>query len=651
MNEAPVPVVDAAPAPETAPAAASPSPPSNARWIAVGAALLAALSAAAVVFAWNTQQRVKALETELVRRQQDSSGQAAEARIAAKAAQEQAREASAKLALLEARVAETTMQRSQLEELIQALARSRDENVLADVDAAIRVALQQTAITGSAEPLLATLRQADERLGRYNQPRLERVRRAIAQDLDRVRAAGVVDLTVLTIRLDEVIRQVDDLPLLSAADKRMGTRVPAPAASAASAGAGLGDRAAAAWELMLSQVWTEVRNLVRVTRIENPDAMLVAPDQAFFLRENLKEIVILRLGMNTRESLTSTGKLHLINTLLRPRFADLLVPRSMGPTVTPDALLQAGKRLIVLVDSWIFADLSGESEVIWNEADDGRGFAGMVMTSELDAEGTGKLSALKNAMNSLVSRAYDEHDRLQLLGCCLTPDDASVIAGVASAWFEPVTAPVLSFWNKVTGQNVSTSTGPKSLHEACAMPATPAAASWLRNEWHNETVNIISTDFFQMSQTVELCIQRNLRPARFYLRSPLNGFVIDLPGGATQPGTRPIMYPRNSPQSTNQQWILGSSGHIRSAANPDMVLDIEGAKTQPGTAVLLWTEHKPAQPNQQWDFDAEGRIRSRLDPRLVLDIKDGNPAQGAQLIVWPAGATASPNQIFARRYV
>lgn len=370
-----------------------------------------------------------------------------------------------------------------------------------------------------------------------------------------------------------------------------------------------------------------------------------------FLRENLKEIVILRLGMNTRESLTSTGKLHLINTLLRPRFADLLVPRSMGPTVTPDALLQAGKRLIVLVDSWIFADLSGESEVIWNEADDGRGFAGMVMTSELDAEGTGKLSALKNAMNSLVSRAYDEHDRLQLLGCCLTPDDASVIAGVASAWFEPVTAPVLSFWNKVTGQNVSTSTGPKSLHEACAMPATPAAASWLRNEWHNETVNIISTDFFQMSQTVELCIQRNLRPARFYLRSPLNGFVIDLPGGATQPGTRPIMYPRNSPQSTNQQWILGSSGHIRSAANPDMVLDIEGAKTQPGTAVILWTEHKPAQPNQQWDFDAEGRIRSRLDPRLVLDIKDGNPAQGAQLIVWPAGATASPNQIFARRYV
>ena len=79
---------------------------------------------------------------------------------------------------------------AQLEELLQSLARSRDENVLADIEAAIRVAVQQSAITGSAEPLVATLKQADERLARYNQPRLERVRRAVAQDLDRVRAVA-----------------------------------------------------------------------------------------------------------------------------------------------------------------------------------------------------------------------------------------------------------------------------------------------------------------------------------------------------------------------------------------------------------------------------------------------------------------------------
>jgi uroporphyrin-III C-methyltransferase len=279
------------------------------RWIAFGGALLAALTAAAMVFAWNTQQRVKSLESELVKRQQDSGSQAAEARVAARAAQDLARESAGKLALLEARVAEASLQRSQLEDLIQSLSRSRDENVLADVDAAVRVALQQTAITGSAEPMVAALRQSDERLARYNQPRMERVRRAIAQDLDRVRAAGVSDITVLTIRLDEVIRLVDELPLL-AADRKPGPRaapVPAAAASAPSWGNAARDR----WQAWADTVWQEVRSLVRVTRIDNPEAMLVAPEQAFFLRENLKlRLLNARLALLSRQFDTAQSDLR-----------------------------------------------------------------------------------------------------------------------------------------------------------------------------------------------------------------------------------------------------------------------------------------------------------------------------------------------------
>ena len=76
------------------------------------------------------------------------------------------------------------MQRSQLEDLIQSLSRSRDENIVVDIESALRVAQQQSTLSGSAEPLVAVLRQSDERLQRYNQPRLEGVRRAIARDLD-----------------------------------------------------------------------------------------------------------------------------------------------------------------------------------------------------------------------------------------------------------------------------------------------------------------------------------------------------------------------------------------------------------------------------------------------------------------------------------
>ena len=270
------------------------------------------MAAAAMVFAWSTQQRVKALEAELVRRQQDAAAQATEARMAAKEAQEMAREVAAKLALLDARVAETSLQRTQLEDLIQSLARSRDENVLADLDTAIRVAMQQTAITGSADPLIVTLKQADERLGRYNQPRLERVRRAVAADLEKTKAAGVSDISVLTIRLDEAARSVDELLLLASVERRpavrSGAATSAALASAPAASArGWSDR----WRDAAEYVWQEARSLIRVTRIDSPEAMLVAPEQQWFLRENLKlRLLNARLALLSRQFDTAQSDLR-----------------------------------------------------------------------------------------------------------------------------------------------------------------------------------------------------------------------------------------------------------------------------------------------------------------------------------------------------
>lgn len=330
MTDTPAPP-PAAPVPPAEPVAAVPPPSSQGvaassplpvasgpgRWIAAGAAVLAALATAALVFAWNTQQRVKALEIELVKRQQDSASLSTEARTLARNADVTAREAAAKMALLEARVAETTMQRSQLEDLIQSLARSRDENVLADVEAAIRVALQQSAITGSAEPLVLTLKQADERLARYNQPRLERVRRAVAQDLERTRTAGVTDVTVLTIRLDDVIRQVDDLPLLALPERRATARStprseePAAAPAQPASDAGWGDRLGQAGSDFFDHLWQEVKALIRVTRIDQPEAMLVTPEQSFFLRENLKlRLLNARLALLSRQFDTAQSDLR-----------------------------------------------------------------------------------------------------------------------------------------------------------------------------------------------------------------------------------------------------------------------------------------------------------------------------------------------------
>ena len=290
--------------PVSDPASAS----SSLRVLRIAVVLLALLAVAALVLAWRADDRVRSSERELVRRQQESALQVTEGTLVARQAQEGARDAAAKVALLEARLNEVALQRSQLEALVQSVARARDDNLVADGEATLRAALQQSALTGSAEPVVAALKQVDDRFAHANQPRLEPVRRAMARDLDRIRAASVADVATLSIKIEEAVRMVDELPLLAAAEPRRdlargSTRAAAPASAPASAATGtfgswLSSQFGQASRTFADSVWGEIRSLVRVTRIDHPEAMLVAPDQAVFLRENLK----LRL-LNARLSL------------------------------------------------------------------------------------------------------------------------------------------------------------------------------------------------------------------------------------------------------------------------------------------------------------------------------------------------------------
>lgn len=332
--------------PPDAQASEPPVPPLHRRvppWAQLGFGVLAVVAAFAVYVAWQTQQRVIVLEQEQARRYQLIAEQAAEARVLAKQAQDVSREAAAKSALLEARVAEVALQRGQLEELIQSLSRSRDENLVNDIESAIRVALQQTAITGSAEPLVASLRSAEERLARVNQPRLESVRRALARDLDRVRSVGVADIASLLIKIDEVVRLVDDLPLLSAARTTVPAglaaqaaaarpaaraRAAASASSAAAAREPTAEAEAGTWHTWmavarqpLQDLWAGLRSLLRVTRIDRPEAILIAPEQSFFLRENLKlRLLNVRLALLSRQYDTAQVDLQVAQAALARYF-------------------------------------------------------------------------------------------------------------------------------------------------------------------------------------------------------------------------------------------------------------------------------------------------------------------------------------------
>ncbi len=299
----------------SAPLALAPAQPAVAGGVVVVRGVLyiflaiSALALASSVMLW---QKLSGIQEQLARQSADSGTNAIEARAMARQAQDVARDTAARQALADTRLAEVALQRTQIEDLMQSLSRSRDENLVVDIESSLRLAQQQAQLTGSVEPLLAELRSADKRLDRAAQPRLSRARAAIARDIDRIRAASVTDVAGLLVKLDELARQVDELPLANAV---------APTGAALTGRKPVAAAPLQWWERVVADVRDEARALVRVSRVDQPEAVLLAPEQAFFLRENLKlKLLNARLGLLARQTESARSDLAVSLAALRKYF-------------------------------------------------------------------------------------------------------------------------------------------------------------------------------------------------------------------------------------------------------------------------------------------------------------------------------------------
>jgi uroporphyrin-3 C-methyltransferase len=308
---------------QSLPGALLPTMKYSRRWLR-GVAVVAVLGLVGSAFLW---QKLSTIQEQLARQSADSGSQANEARAMARQAQELAIDTAAKLSLTEARLSEVTLQRSQLEELIRSLSRSRDENLVVDIESAVRLAQQQAQLTGSAEPLLAALKTAEQRVARAAQPRLAPVQRAIAKDMARIKATGMADLPALLIKLDELAQLTDELPVANA------VLIARPAESIKRKAE---ESMVGWWGRAVAVVQTELKSLVRVSRIDNPEAVLLTPEQSFFLRENLKlKLLNARLGLLTRHNESARSDLAAASAALA-RYFDT----SSRKTQAAQALLQ-----------------------------------------------------------------------------------------------------------------------------------------------------------------------------------------------------------------------------------------------------------------------------------------------------------------------
>lgn len=258
--------------PSTAHPAGPFSPPvSRGLFVVLAVALAVALGLIAVALR-NDQRELK---LEVGQRLAAAEAAAADARTRNNELANDLREAQAKLTLLEARVSESQTQQASLEALYRELAPSRDEVALNEIEQVLLLASQQLSIAGNIQAALAALQLADAKLSRVDRPQLVPLRRALARDIDRLKAVPYIDVAGMSLKLDQVIGTIDTLPL--AKDERL----PAPAPPTPPADE-------PAWQRSLRDAWSEIKALVRVEVSERAAAPLVPPEQQYFLRENLR---------------------------------------------------------------------------------------------------------------------------------------------------------------------------------------------------------------------------------------------------------------------------------------------------------------------------------------------------------------------------
>lgn len=261
-------------------------PATRASVLALIAALLAA--ALAAVFWFDTRQRLASTQEELAHRLRDISEQASEARTTAGQSRDALSQAQAKISQLEGKLAESQSQQVALEALYQDLSRNRDEWQLAEIEQVLTIASEQLQLAGNVRAALLALQLADSRLAGADRPQFLPIRRALARDIDRLKALPTVDYLGMSARIDTLVAAVDGLPL--AFDERT-ERSAGPKQRADASASGFLARLGA-------EIWSELKDLVVVRQMKSAEPPLLAPTQAYFLRENLR----LRL-LNARLSL------------------------------------------------------------------------------------------------------------------------------------------------------------------------------------------------------------------------------------------------------------------------------------------------------------------------------------------------------------
>lgn len=279
--------------------------------LAFGFVVSLILALALVGVLWYQHQYFKETNTVLARQIQAGAEAARTAGDQAQQAWSLARKQSGQIAAMQVLMDDAQNHYENLEQAFQTLTDSGSDLVLVnDVDHLVTNAHQQLLLGGNVGNAIIALETAQAQLARANRSTLASLQQSINGDLDHLRATSTIDIAVLSAQLEELSRLVGQAPLL--VPDHAAPAVAARAAKAASTGnagnagnvdtirpAGAPDLNTPGWRKpidaaadWLVRAWFSIRQdldqFISVRRVEDTASLLMSPEQAAQLRENLR---------------------------------------------------------------------------------------------------------------------------------------------------------------------------------------------------------------------------------------------------------------------------------------------------------------------------------------------------------------------------
>ena len=164
----------------------------------------------------------------------------------------------------------------QMQKAYQELLKGRINWLVDEAESMLNTASQQLMLSGNLQGAVSVLEHIDSRLSRFEQPELIPVKQAISNDLAALKNRPYVDISATALRIDRLETGISGLPLVLDGVLKPG----AAPVEATNSGTW--------WENTWEKSLNALKGLVEVRHLDSNDAMLISPDQTYFIRENLR---------------------------------------------------------------------------------------------------------------------------------------------------------------------------------------------------------------------------------------------------------------------------------------------------------------------------------------------------------------------------